>query len=425
MDIFHTAQTKKGKALVCHSISRIRGKHHHVRYSLFFWIQNHMNTRKTGWPRVLRKAYDYRKGKQMRKFLWNCSSIFPLLLIYFVFTEDVSFSITEFHLYLDHSEACFLAVMITVIWLCSPFRTICCDGSWGVVFYNIFPIATVGMLNLAQWYFGMFVTMLIITAIAETVLLIGLKRAEKRHLITKKSQRKFYRLLPRYIVAVAVVVCAGPSLYNAVSNGFISPFYYEIQDYWRAILSNMDAKSDQEESANSLPENEVLWMCLDEDKWKTLSVQERITVLKHLMDYETDILDIPPIEIHAGLIGDATMGVYDHSINMIEINVEHLDLCPVEEVIDTVCHEVRHAFQWQVVDSIDWDNPVFQAPYFEEMRSWLENYHNYKSVWIYGYDEYENQPVEVDARDYAKKETERIMEKVRKSNEYSKSVDAS
>lgn len=81
----------------------------------------------------------------------------------------------------------------------------------------------------------------------------------------------------------------------------------------------------------------------------------------------------------------------------------------MEECIDTICHEVRHSLQFQIVSSIDWDNPVFQTAYFDELRSWLRNQGNYKSAWLYGLEEYESQPLEVDAREYAESETEKIM----------------
>ena len=38
---------------------------------------------------------------------------------------------------------------------------------------------------------------------------------------------------------------------------------------------------------------------------------------------------------------------------------------------------------------------------------WFQNQENYKSAWLYGFEEYENQPLEVDARDYAERETEK------------------
>ena len=85
----------------------------------------------------------------------------------------------------------------------------------------------------------------------------------------------------------------------------------------------------------------------------------------------------------------------------------------MEECINTICHEVRHSLQFQIVSSIDWDNPIFQTTYFDEPRSWFENQENYKSAWLYGFEEYENQPLEVDAREYAERETEKIMSYVR------------
>ncbi len=139
------------------------------------------------------------------------------------------------------------------------------------------------------------------------------------------------------------------------------------------------------------------------------SRQEKITVLQRLTDFETKILGIPSVTISAGLMGGYTLGAYSSETNEIRVNTKYLDSSPAEKCIDTICHEVRHSLQFQIVSAIDWEDPVYQISYFDELRSWLQNQENYKNSQIHGYEAYENQPLEVDARDYAAKETEKIM----------------
>lgn len=135
--------------------------------------------------------------------------------------------------------------------------------------------------------------------------------------------------------------------------------------------------------------------------------------MQRLTDFETEMLGIPSVTITADLIGAYTLGSYNDETNEILVNTKYLDGSPVEECIDTICHEVRHSLQFQIVSSVDWDNPIFQSSYFDELRSWSQNQKNYKGAWLYGFEEYENQPLEVDARDYAERETEKIMSYVR------------
>lgn len=69
--------------------------------------------------------------------------------------------------------------------------------------------------------------------------------------------------------------------------------------------------------------------------------------------------------------------------------------------------------QAQIVKSVDWNNSIFQTPYFDELRSWRDNQKNYKNMWVYGAQEYKDQPLETDARSYEKNETAKIMSYVR------------
>ena len=113
------------------------------------------------------------------------------------------------------------------------------------------------------------------------------------------------------------------------------------------------------------------------------------------------------------MIGANTLGYYDDETNEIFINTKHLDRSSAEECIGTICHEVRHSMQAQIVKSVDWNNSIFQTPYFDELRSWRENQENYKDYWVYGGQKYEDQPLETDARSYEKNETAKIMSYVR------------
>ena len=49
------------------------------------------------------------------------------------------------------------------------------------------------------------------------------------------------------------------------------------------------------------------------------------------------------------------------------------------------------------------------SAYFTELREFMDSQENYKSAWNYGFDAYENQPLEVAAREYSEKETAIIM----------------
>ena len=91
------------------------------------------------------------------------------------------------------------------------------------------------------------------------------------------------------------------------------------------------------------------------------------------------------------------------------IDLEHLMESPVDECISTICHEVFHSAQHYLIENIDWNDSLYQSSYFDELRSWRFNSENYKSAEFSGFDAYENQPLEIAARQYAERETEKIL----------------
>lgn len=81
-----------------------------------------------------------------------------------------------------------------------------------------------------------------------------------------------------------------------------------------------------------------------------------------------------------------------------------------QETMDTIAHEAFHVQQAYVVENIDWDDAATQAAYYDQARRWLRNY---QSGYVSGDEDilgYYFQPVEADARAYAKEETERLQE---------------
>lgn len=353
----------------------------------------------------------------MKRIFYRLSIIFPLILIYYSFTESISFSIPELDIYLEPYMARFLIVTIDMLWLyCSPYRKNCCNGTWIELMFNIVPVAIIMMFNLAQWHFTFFVIIGLILVLIETVLFLGLRKDEHKHCVTKKSHRMYKTIFRRCTVFAIAAVCVIPCLPSLLSHGLTSPTYQAEQEIWNLLfLESTETNNVSSSNIDVYQENQILWHCFEDAAWKSYSIPEKITVMQRLTDFETEILGIPPITITADLIGAYTLGSYKDETNEILVNTKYLDNSPVEECIDTICHEVRHSLQFQIVSSIDWDNPVFQTAYFDELRSWLQNQGSYKSAWLYGFEEYESQPLEVDARDYAKSETAKIMSYVRGS----------
>lgn len=141
---------------------------------------------------------------------------------------------------------------------------------------------------------------------------------------------------------------------------------------------------------------------LQYDKWKELSPDERLDALRML---ESRLAEIqgrrPPLPIVAEEMDSA--GFYDGKA--LHINIEHIkDPSYRLEVIDTVAHEGRHAYQHYAVT-----HPGFHKNE-KEVLYWAANqeayFHPKKICEKFGLQYYVCQPVELDAFRYGWKTQE-------------------
>ena len=348
-------------------------------------------------------------------YFGHISILFPLFLIFYAQTVSVSFSVPELNIFIETNWARHLIAAIVVLWLCcSPYRKSCCDGSWFEMLFNLVPIEIVMMLNLAQQNFPVFVVVGLIIIAAELLLFIRVKIKENSSRTADKVH-KFDKVFFRRCTVAITAICLIPGSLYLLSHGMRAPTYQPKQDLVELHSESGGGEADDTAEANSdiYQKNQELWSCFKEKNWKKYSLQEKVAIMQLLADFETQLLRIPSININAGMIGTFTLGSYNDETNEIFINTKYLDSASAEECIGTICHEVRHYLQAQIVRSVDWNNSIFQTPYFDELRSWRENQENYKDYWVYGGQKYEDQPLETDARSYEKNETAKIMSYVR------------
>jgi len=127
--------------------------------------------------------------------------------------------------------------------------------------------------------------------------------------------------------------------------------------------------------------------------WAQLSLSQRAQALQKVEDTVAAIQGRPSVPVIAVAMADNQYGCFDGSV--IRVNVNHLKTLSVNDCVDTVLHEGRHAYQRYAVD-----HPGF---HFDpvEVRNWSDNFSHYRSATLYGYAAYSNQPLEASARQYA------------------------
>ena len=115
-------------------------------------------------------------------------------------------------------------------------------------------------------------------------------------------------------------------------------------------------------------------------------------------------------EVTVQPLDEDRLGYYSAASRQIVLSRSVLESGTAQETMDTIAHEAFHVQQAYVVENIDWDDAATQAAYYDQARRWLRNY---QSGYVSGDEDilgYYFQPVEADARAYAKEETERLQE---------------
>lgn len=352
----------------------------------------------------------------MKRIIYKSSIIIPLAMVFYSFIEPFAFCVPEIGLYMETYSSRIMIVMVTVVWLCcSPFRRGTCNGTITELLFNIVPVELVFMLVFAQHHFVIALLITLTVAGGEIALFRALKKDEKKHRFSQKRHRRYQFAFRRCSVLCMAVLCAIPCFLSIFVYGIESPTYKATEELWNQLFSETEAVVEADKPANLYEGKTELWWYLQEKSWDRLTIQKRITVIQELVDFESDVLGIPSIPVTAGMLGALTLGAYNNETNEMWINTDHLANSSIEDVIRTVCHETWHSMQWYLVSTIDWNNPALKTTYFKELQDWANNEEHYKSAWQYGFKEYEDQPLEVTAREYGDKETARIMTYVERS----------
>ena len=162
------------------------------------------------------------------------------------------------------------------------------------------------------------------------------------------------------------------------------------------------------------------------EKWKNLSLEQRAEVLNRIEQNIAALEHRPPLNVEVQRLKPKTMGYQSASENKIVLNSLIVGSDRPElhrEVIDTIIHEGRHAYQHYNVDV----KTIHESP--SEVQSWRENFYDPKYQYYQSghqkvpirmpngtlqdadYRLYYYQPVEIDARNFASEVMSRLEAK--------------
>ncbi len=165
-----------------------------------------------------------------------------------------------------------------------------------------------------------------------------------------------------------------------------------------------EAQADKDEAIRN--EISVLFQSdrYSRERWNSASTEERKRILNDLLKdlnavYGTKITkEIHFFKEEADSRGVITLGYYSDKRREVSINTEILTSENYEDVMNTMVHEMRHAYQHEAVR-----NPSDFIVSEETAKSWESNFDDYIEYTEEenNFDEYRYQPVEADAHDIA------------------------
>lgn len=189
----------------------------------------------------------------------------------------------------------------------------------------------------------------------------------------------------------------------------------DVQMFSDISHNKVEAPTDIEQIENI---SDVLSDCkaLEFEEWGKLETSEKIEVLDSLERKIAEIEKRPSCPISAKVMGEGVLGGYNTETKHIDLNESMIeasgqDYVMYSEVIDTLIHEGRHAYQ-------DYNVNVNEVhPRHSEVESWADTMGGGKwEYWgdtssLLGQRLYEQQSIEIDARNFAADVMDKFHEK--------------
>lgn len=152
------------------------------------------------------------------------------------------------------------------------------------------------------------------------------------------------------------------------------------------------------EALRSIPE-------LRPEVWQGLNDGEKLEALQNAENQMAEVQGRSPVEVRVEQMGPGQHGGYTRGDRVIHVSQADVRSDNPREVLDTVVHEGRHAYQHYAVE-----NPGFHSNE-AEVEAWELNMQpgNYRTVEMDGARAYMEQPVEADAWSYASRVVRNVM----------------
>ena len=231
------------------------------------------------------------------------------------------------------------------------------------------------------------ITLVITILMILLILFYKMKRPMKRKRVIRRKMRMVIRCVHRNVIISMVI--------------FVFPIV--ISSFFRGTILNAEVEATRvygEE--HSLDANMEIIADIDPERWERLDLQQRLNVCQTIINCEAYSLGLSH-EVSVGVVEmkEAIVGGYDAVRHHIAIDINHLRNEHSYEILNTLIHEITHAYQHEQVHLYQTlDEKYRNLALFSDASVYVKEFANYQNTED-GVEEYYNQKVEADAREAA------------------------
>lgn len=211
-----------------------------------------------------------RERKSAAYWLSKSSILYPICILYVMYVKQVEVYITECSVHISSGTMLFVYALCLILWLASPIRSYCADGTANEVLFYAFPPSILMLFLFAQYSLKIVLFLAVLDGIFLVTVLRDLHRKKRKY-----SPKKFWRLKRSDLNAflfVSVCVSMVPTCmmiyWKLESPSGAAELYERKKDY--NLVQNQE---------NIFQENKEFLLSLKESEWrqKTLA-QAHFTV---------------------------------------------------------------------------------------------------------------------------------------------------
>lgn len=253
-------------------------------------------------------------------------------------------------------------------------------------------------------YIGVFVAVLLALAFVASVLYVVMTQEyskSKAGKENKKFNKNRFSFLGARAISTACCSLIVFYLFGTSVTGF------------QLFRPNIGAEQESTSFSDYFEKNMETIALLEESRWEGLTTKEQLDVLQIVCNVEKARWGIShPIYIKSRAFKSDLLACYNNADHTVLINTSHLKDNSSMDILISILHECRHAYQHSLVDLYNSANGEQKnLAIFDVVKTYKAEFSDYKDG-DYNYLEYYCQSVEEDSRNYSEHAANEYRDKI-------------